>query len=287
MPTKKKLIDDVIEIATRFNPTDDSRLSDRWISYKIDQIRAQLIVRNYRNDETVDFAWLSQPFFIELYKTNTADDPKLMYCNCVVSKTTIPPVISLSNPNANNQDVGIASLISACGKFGYYPRLMNLWNFPSEHTFSKLRFYARYNTTLYVNKDVQRLRLSPILLYPEDGFIINTQPVANGSIQNGVQYIVKFGNVTYNGNTYYGDDNTKNTFTGTATTTYTGTGKVYLYSNVSAFEETDDYPVGGEMAREIVIEILTKEFAIEENAINDYLNDNQDDQKQVKGIPQK
>lgn len=287
MPTKKQLIQDVKDLATRFGQTDDSRLSDRWISYKLDHIRAEKIIRNYKTEETVDFAWYSQPFFIDFYKVNIADDPNLMYCCCEISKTTIPPVISLTNPNSTNQDVGIHSLFSACGKYAYYPRPVNMWaNLPAEHTFSKFNWYARYNTTLYVKGTPTRLRLAPILLYPEDGFLINTQPVASGNIVSGTQYIVKFGNVTYNGITYYGDDNTKNTFTGAAATTYVGSGKVYLYNTVSDFEATDPYPIGGEMAREIVIEILTKEFMIEENAVADFKNDSIDDQKQVKAPTQ-
>lgn len=281
--TKKELIDDVLMIASDFVPTDDSRLSERWISYKIDHIRAEKIIRNYNVNENVDFAWLSPPFYISLYKINEADNAATFYSNCEMSKCEIPPVISLTNPQDSNQDVGIYALMSSDGKFAYYPRALQMIQMiPAEHAMKKFRYYARYNTTLYVTGIVDRLRLSPILLYPEDGYLTNSAPVASGSLVSGTTYIVKFGNVVYNSVQYLGNDPTRNTFTATATATYTGSGKVYLYNQVEAFEETDPYPVGGEMAREIVLEILTKEFAIEQSMLGDYENDNTDDFRKKK-----
>lgn len=283
MPTKKQMIDDFALLAQRFVPTDDSRLSDRWISYKIDEVRAEKIIQKYEDKETIDYAWLSPPFYINLYLINTADNASKFYSNCEMSKCEIPPVISLTNPNNTNQDVGIFALMSSCGKYSYYPRpLQMLQNIPSEHIRSKFKYYARYNTTLYVTGNVSQLRLSPILLYPEDGYLTNSAPVASGSLVSGTKYIVKFGSIIYNGNQYFGNNPTQNTFTANATATYSGTGKVYLYNQVEAFEETDPYPVGGEMAREIILEILMKEFQIEESEITDFNNNNSDDQRKLK-----
>jgi len=276
MPIKKSIVDKIQLIAQRFVQKDDDPTPDRLISNMIDDVRAQLIIRNYKNEETVDFAWLSQPFYVDFYKITVGDDPNDTFCNCNMMKAEIPPVISLTNPNANNQDVGIFSLFSACGKYAYYPRpLQMLQNIPKDHTFSKFKYYARYNTVIYATGEATKLRLSPILLYPEDGFVINSAPITSGSIVSGTVYIVKFGTVVYNTVTYYAND----TFTGASATTFTGTGKVYLQSQVTAFEETTDYPVGGEMEREIVLEILTKEFGIEESMISELKNDNSDDQK--------
>ncbi len=282
--TKKSIVDKIFLIASRFNTPDDARLSDRLISNLIDTIRAQLIVEKYRLTETVDFAWLNVPFYIDFYKINVTDDPTMSFCNCDMMKSEIPPVISLTNYNASNQDVGVYSLFSACGKYAYFPRpLQMLQNIPSENTLSKFKYYARYNTTIYATGTATKLRFSPILLYPEDGFVINSAPVLTGSIVSGTVYIVKFGTVVYNAVTYYAND----TFTGTSATAFTGTGKVYLQDQVTAFEETTDYPVGGDMEREIVLEILTKEFQIEESMISELNNDNKDDQKTQKQSMQK
>ena len=284
MSTKKSITDFISLIAQRFLETDDTRLSDRWISRAIDNCRAQLIVEKYRLTETVDFAWLSQPFYIDFYKINVADDPTMSFCNCDMMKTEIPPVISLTNYNASNQDVGIYALFSACGKYAYYPRpLQLLQNIPKENTLSKFKYYARYNTVIYATGLATKLRLSPILLYPEDGYAINSAPITSGNLVSGTVYIVKFGSIFYNSVTYYAND----TFTATSTATFTGVGKVYLNSQVTAFEETTDYPVGGDMEREIILEILTKEFQIEESMISELKNDNQDDQRTQKQPMQK
>lgn len=284
MSTKKSITDFISLIAQRFLETDDTRLSDRWISRAIDNCRAQLIVEKYRLTETVDFAWLSQPFYIDFYKINVADDPTMSFCNCDMMKTEIPPVISLTNYNASNQDVGIYALFSACGKYAYYPRpLQLLQNIPKENTLSKFKYYARYNTVIYATGLATKLRLSPILLYPEDGYVINSAPITSGNLVSGTVYIVKFGSIFYNSVTYYAND----TFTATSTATFTGVGKVYLNSQVTAFEETTDYPVGGDMEREIILEILTKEFQIEESMISELKNDNQDDQRTQKQPMQK
>lgn len=278
MPTKKQIIDDFMMIANKFVPTDDSRLSERWASYKIDHIRAQLIMADYKESERVDFNWVSPPFYIYPYLINAADDPTIFYSNSEMSKCELPQIITLTNIHNTNQDVGIVSLTTACGKFSYYPRFLNLISsIPSEHPRSKFKYYARNNTTLYVTGRVDKLRLTPILLYPEDGFITNSAPIASGALVSGTKYIVKFGSVVYNSTTYYGDDPTKNTFVANATATFTGSGKVYLYSQVEAFEETDPYPIGGDMARMIILELLTKEFALEEQQLTDYYNDSVDD----------
>lgn len=280
MATKKSLIDEIQLITQRFVPKDDNRLSDRFLSELIDQIRAQLIIRNYNITETVDFAWLSLPFYIDFYKITVADDPTVTFCNCDMMKSEIPPIISISNPTSSNQDVGVFSLFSACGKYGYYPRALQfLQTIPSDSPLSKFKYYARYNTVIYATGDATRLRLSPILLYPEDGYVINSAPITSGNIVNGTDYIVKFGSIFYNSTQYLANQ----TFTGTATATFTGTGKVYLYDQVEAFEKTTDYPVGGEMAREIVLEILTKEFQIQDSMIQDIKNDNTDAERQAKG----
>jgi len=278
MPTKKALIDEIQLIAQRFVQSDDSRIPDRLISRLIDNTRAQLIVEKYRLTETIDYAWRSQPFYIDFYKIESTDDPNMAFCNCQMMKTEIPPVISLTNYNASNQDVGCI-LYSACGKYEYFPNSLELINkIPKGNTLGLFKYYCRYNTTLYATGTATKLRLSPILLYPEDGYLINSEPVLSGSIVSGTDYIVKFGTVVYNTVTYYAND----TFTGASATTFTGTGKVYLQNQVSAFEETSVYPVGGDMDREIMLEILTKEFQIEESMISELKNDSIDDQRTQK-----
>lgn len=281
--TKKSIKDKIFLIASRFQTPDDSNIPDRLLSNLIDTVRAVLIVEKYRLTETVDYAWRSQPFYVDFYKIEATDDPNISFCNCTMMKTETPPVISLTNYTTSNQDVAFI-LYSACGKYEYFPNSLELINkIPKENTLSKFKYYCRYNTTTYATGEATKLRLSPILLYPEDGFLIQSAPITSGNLVSGTVYIVKFGTVVYNLVTYYAND----TFTANSTTTFTGTGKVYLQSQVTAFEETSTYPVGGDMEREIVLEILTKEFQIEESMISELKNDNIDDQRTQKQPMQK
>jgi hypothetical protein len=40
---KKTIVDDIMNIMSKFSQNDDSRLDPDWLSYKIDQVRAELI----------------------------------------------------------------------------------------------------------------------------------------------------------------------------------------------------------------------------------------------------
>jgi hypothetical protein len=276
--TKKGLIDDIQILLTKFSMTDEGRIDEDYLSYKIDQIRAQLIVAKFDKELEVDPTWLQDIGIVTFNKTNFPDDATLTSCQCAISKAFIPQVVSLSAGNGS-QDIGLYGVLSSCGKTRYYPYELAKWSYlPSEHTRNKFHYYSRVNTALYVNKVVSGLRLMAVLQNPEDGFISNSTPIASGSIVTSTVYIVKFGQVIYNGATYQNGD----TFTGTAATTFfTSNGLVYLNSAKTAFEDTDAYPVSGDMARQIVIEICTKEFQIEKQAIVDLQNDSRDDaQKQ-------
>jgi hypothetical protein len=272
--TKKNIIDSIRSLATRFSVTDESRLDEDWLSYKIDQVCAQLKVAQYAQTGILDQSWLTDLGIVDVYKVNISDDINVSFCKCNVGKFEIPQTISFISKDGN-LDLGIYYLISACGKSQYFPQRLSMWSYvPTDHTRSLFKYYWRINTSVYINDDrVQKIRPVLFLLHPEDGKFINSANVVSGSLVSGTSYIVKFGQIVYNG-TPYADGST---FTATATTTFTGTGKVYLASQARDYRETDAYPASGEMARMIEIEILTKEFGLERQAIVDVRNDSKDD----------
>jgi len=272
--TKKSIIDDLSIILTKFSETDDSRLDDDYLSYKIDDVRAVLITERYKENKEMDSSWLQDLGLVSFNKVNYADDSSVIGCDCPISKAFIPQVLSLSLGNGN-QDLGLYNVLSSCGKTGYYPYELSKWRMLTTGTErSKFHYYSRVNNALYVNKVVDKLRILAVLRNPEDGFVKSSLPIASGSIVSGTVYIVKFGQVIYSGTTYQPND----TFTGTsATNFFTSTGLVYLYSEARAFIDTDPYPISADMSRQIVIEILTKEFQIEKQAVIDIINDSKDD----------
>src|SRR6185369_10654679 len=171
MASKKNILDSLNNILTRFHITDEFRVKPRWLNYKIDQVRAQLIVAQYAQTGVIDHTWLSSPMKLTMYKTNWADDNSVS-CGCDVSKTTIPQTISLISRDGN-LDLGIFRLTSLCGKTQYTFRRNYQWTqTPPESTYSLFKYYDRFNTVLFTNNpDVQELLLVPILLNPEDGVL--------------------------------------------------------------------------------------------------------------------
>lgn len=277
--TKKNIIDSIVIILTRFGVTDDSRLDDDWLSYKIDQVRAELIVAQYKQTNIIDPSWLSDLGLIVFHRVNRADDNSIS-CDCDISKTFIPQFISLMNKDGS-LDLGIWSVISPCGKTRYNYKRESMWGYePAEHTNSLFGSYARINTSLYVNRIVEKLRIVGVLLDPEDGYLINSAPITSGNLVLNVVYLVKFGQIIYNGIVYKAGQ----TFSAvvpvggtTPITTFVGSGNVYLNSQIASYRDIDPYPASGDMIRMIELEILTKEFGIERQVVTDVRNDSKDD----------
>jgi hypothetical protein len=270
--TLKNVVDSILNILTKFGLTDDSRYSSTWMEYKIYQVRAELIIAEYNTTGILNQDWMSDIGLLTFYKVTRADNNSVS-CDCDISKTTIPQTIALKTRDGNT-DLGIFSLSSACGKYQYYPRPMYRWqNTPPEHTNSLFNWYYRINTELYVSNNPTTLRMIGLLLNPLEGKIMNSAPVANGSIVSGTVYLVKYNQIIYDGVVYAPDE----TFTGTLATTYGGSGIVYLNAQVQSYKDTDPFPAPGDMIRKIELEILTKEFAIEAQAVIDIRNDGVDD----------
>lgn len=279
--TKKRIMGSIINVLSRFGLTDDSRLAtiNNWLSYKINQVRAQLIIKSYNEDQIVDRTWLTDLSLQTLHSVNLADDPHITFCCGDVSKVFIPNVVSLRSGYDSNVDLGLFSVISARGTKEYTLFPMTTWRIiPKEHIRSKFNYYDRVNTALYINKKVTSLRILAVLENPEDGYIIQSEPIASGSLVNGTVYVVVGSQIVYNATVYQAND----TFTATATTTYAGNGKVYLNDQLQEITNNQPYPVSADMARMIELEILTKEFGLEAQQVTDVINDSVDDQQQVK-----
>lgn len=271
--TPKAIVDSVMLMLSKFQLSKDSRFNEDWIYYKLCQIGADLKIKQYTSsNRSIDYTWLSAPITLNFYRVNRAEDINIT-CNCDISKTTIPQTISLPSADGN-MDLGIFSLNSMCGTKIYTLNRMTQWTYmPKESTFSLFSYYDRRNTDLYVNNIVDKLQFTGMLLDPTEGNLINSAPISSGSLVNGIVYAVKFGQIIYNNVVYAANS----TLTANATATFTGNGTVYLNSQVRAFRETDPYPASGEMIRQMELEILTKEFGIESNEINDVRNDSVDD----------
>jgi hypothetical protein len=277
MPTKKQLIDDVLILHERFSRSDDSRVDEAWVGYKIEQARVSEILKEYNITKVIDQNWLVDFGIYNLTKVNFSDDPIVDFCACDIMKAEIPEVINLTYLGDGNLDLGL-KVISACGKTTYTAYPIEAWRMiPKEHVRSMFHYYQRFGTTIYVNKLINNLRFFGIPATTEGLMIKKTLPVISGGIKSGYSYTVKgtTGLVVYDGVNYLPNE----TFTGTATTTFTASGNSQVfYTNYEVeMTENDPYPVSAHLARQIVISILTTEFQIEKQQVVDVLNDSADD----------
>ena len=277
MPTKKQIIDDILILAERFSRSDESRVDESWVGYKVEQARVSEILKEYNVTGVIDQNWLLDFGIYNLTKVNIADDPIIDFCNCDVMKAEIPEIINLTALGDGNLDLGL-KVISACGKTNYTAYPLEMWKqIPAEHIRAKFPYYQRFGTIVYVNKLVNNLRFFGIPATTEGLMIKKTLPVISGSVKSGYSYTVKgtTGIVTYDGINYLPNA----TFTGTAITTFTASGNSQVfYTNYEVeMTENDPYPVSAHLARQIVISILTTEFQIEKQQVTDLLNDSADD----------
>lgn len=279
MPTKKQIVDDILILAERFSRTDDSRIDETWVGFKVEQARVSEILKEYNITGVIDQNWLVDFGIHTLTKVNFADDASVDFCACDIMKFEIPETINLTSLGDGNLDLGL-KIISACGKTNYTCYPLEMWRMiPKEHTRSKFPYFARIGTRIgYVNKMVSNLRFFGIPATIDGLMLKRTLPVISGSIKTGVVYMVKgtTGIVNYNGVNYLPND----TFTGIVSiTTFTasGTSQVFYNDYEVEFTENDPYPVSAHLARQIVISILSTELQIEKQQVVDVLNDSADD----------
>ncbi len=278
--TKNRIVSILQNILTDFQISDETQSTDfNILSDLIDKVRAQMIVADYDENGIVRQEWLSDLGIVEFHRVNFPDDPNVTYCDCDISKAFVPKVISFTG-EGGNPDIGFKAIMSVCGKWKYYPKAIELWkDIPAEHPFSLFKFYSRIDTAMYVNKQVEGLRIIAVLETPEDGYIINSEPVTSGNLVAGTEYIVKYKQITYNFITIP----INGTFIAQAgLTTYAGTGTVYVADQLVQLSRNQPYPVSMNMARQIILELLTKEFRIAAGEIPDVLNDSENDETKAK-----
>lgn len=274
--TGREITYTIIDILTRHGYTDDSRLDEDQINFMRDNARAQLINLEFDKTKIIDPAWIQDLGFVQLSPVDFNDDSTIPYCECILSKVTLPDTIDLRSPNSGT-DSGI-KVISSCGKNQFYPYFIELLQgIPKEHTRNKFHYYFMVGNALYLNKKMDKVRVLAVLLNPSGANNINTEYILSGNLVVGTSYTVYESQIVHNSLGY----NAGQTFTA-VNTNYTGTGKVKTTSRTSVYTEDSSYPVQGAMARQIILEVLTKEFAIEESKITDVKNSSADDEAERK-----
>jgi len=277
MPTRKQIADDIIILHTRFSESDESRIDEDYLAFKIEQTRVSEIIKEYNVTGVIDQNWLVDFGIYNMTKVNFSDDPNVTFCACDITKAQIPSTMNLIPLGEGNLDLGL-KVMSACGKTHYTQYALEFWrDVPKEHTRSKFPYYQRFGNMIYVNKLVNNLRFIGIPETTEGLMLKKTLPVISGSLKSGIVYMVKgtTGMVTYNTVNYLPND----TFTATSTSTFTASGSSQVFYNDYEVEmtENDPYPVSAHLARQIVISILATELNLEKQQVADKINDSVDD----------
>lgn len=274
--TGREITYTIIDILTRFGYTDDSRLEPENINFMRDNARVQMIKQEFDRTKVVDPSWLQDLGFVLTTPVNFNDDDTIPYCECILSKVTIPGTIDLRSPHTNT-DSGL-KVISSCGTRMFYPQNLELLQYtPKEHPKNKFYYYVPIGSSLFLNKRVDKIRVVGVFEKPSDINEVTTEYVMSGDLVVGQSYVVKKAQIVHNGLGY----NVGQTFTA-VNATYTGNGYVVSSSRTKAYTEDSPYPIQGDMARQLILDILTKEFLIEESKITDVKNSSADDEQERK-----
>jgi hypothetical protein len=274
--TGREITYTIIDLLTRFGYTDDSRLDPENINFMRDNVRNYLITQKFNMTGTIESTWLQDLGFVQTTPVNFNDDSSIPFCECILSKVTLPDNLALVNPRTGVDES--VKVISSCGTRQFYPyKIELLREIPKEHIRNKFYYFVSVGNARYFNKQMNKVRPIMVLNRPSDANIINTEYVLSGNLVVGTSYTVYDAQVVHDGLGY----NVGQSFTA-VNSTYTGQGKVKTTSRTSAYTEDSPYPCQGDMARQIILEILTKEFLIEESKIVDIKNSSADDEQERK-----
>lgn len=261
-------------ILTKSGYTDDSRLDEDYIGYKVDEYRAIGIRQTFSRHPVIEPIWVQDLLLTDTTPVNTSDDDSVAICRCEMSKVTLPPIVSLSAQASNTNDVGVVDILSGCGTYNHFYRpIHQLQLLTSDDPTDKFHYYWKIMNTYYFRYKEKKIRPMLILERPLDGFINDNEYKTVLTV--GLVYEVVEGQVVHNSLAYQKGQ----TFTA-VTTSFTGNGKVKLNNRKRQMTGNDPYPMSHTMTEMVVLSILTKEYQIEKQQIADIRNDGQDPVKE-------
>jgi hypothetical protein len=268
-----EIVWDIITILTKSNITNDERFGEAIISSKINNYRAQKIIRDWNANKHINPVYL-QDFGVD--NVNSADDPAISHTSLCFGKVTLPPVVTFYDSSLF--DKGVWRVASSSKQKRYAPVTMDklmLMIALNDWTLNHYHYYLRIGNALYLYPYVNQVNYVLVCENPFDGYVFRTEKIYSGELINGENYTVESGSIIYNGTNYsFGA-----TFTANAVGIFTGTGVVKFTTKKRRLTWDDEYPVSREIAQEIIIDILTKDYNIERQQVADITNDAMDEMK--------
>lgn len=278
---RKDLIWDAKIILEAAGITDESKVDEDYIGFKIDQKRAKEIRDTFKRNPVIEPVWVQDYGVFPLTPVNKAEDKTISVCECKFAKAVLPPVVSITDPMGNIPDLGVYSIRSVCGTYEFhYQNITKLALLhPDNAVLSAFRYFTRVGNSYYLTPEVQKARALLILERPLDGYVLDNAYILSGSLVNGTTYEVTSGQITYNSVKYYNGSS----FVATSTTTFTGNGKVQLFTQKRAMTNSDEYPMSSTMAEVVLMKLFTEDYGIQEKRITDIKNDSQEQMRVLHG----
>lgn len=278
--TRLELIYDAKIILEAGAITDESRVDEDYIGFKIDQKRSKEIRDTYKRNPGIEPIWLQDFGIFDLTPVSRAEDKTISICDCKFSKYVLPPVVSINDPMANIFDIGTYSVRSSCGMYEYHYMNVAKLSLLHEGSIQKLfKYYTKVGNALLLTPEAQKARAILILENPLDGYVLDNSYILSGSLVSGTVYEVSTGQITYNAVKYQKGQ----IFTATSTAIFTGLGKIQLNNQKRRMTNDDEYPMSSTMAEVVLMKIFTEDYGIEAQKVADISNDSQDQFKFLKG----
>ena len=253
---------------------DDTRVKDSYLIHKIINydclLKEQMVLQGIPIPEQC-FSRLPKR---EVHEVTTGDHPDITVSSIKLGKVDYPKLI-------NVPDLDKALRVTSSSRQAQlyrttFPYLMHLIR-SNDSRLQLFHYYVPYGTGLYIYRFLPELDIMALLEDPTDAYQVYSELFSVDQLQVGIEYVVLTGAVTEMIGTVPTVYKKFDSFICQADYTYSGDGKVQKESAIHQITLQDDYPITRAMAQQIVIQILTRDYQIEKQAIPDIYNDAMDD----------
>jgi hypothetical protein len=272
--TLEQIINDIRVILRA--TTDDSRLVDSHLLRKILNYRSIFVVESFLQTGSMNTNWVQRLGNKTLTPVSSSDNPNIPEGTVKFGKVTLPNVIPVG------PERGIYRISDTQRQKQVYivtwPMLMHMIS-GLDARLNLFRYYVNIGNEYYVYPFTNEIDIMLILDNPLDGYSFSTERIQLADVLDGIEYFIISGSVKeVNGGitTIYSKNSS---FTASEMALYSGDGKIRKYDQVVSETYNKEFPVDSFMAQRIVLEILTKDFAIERQNVSDVVNDSQDQVK--------
>ena len=253
---------------------DDTRIKDSYLIHKIINYNCLMTEQMIAQGISIPEQCYSRLPRRIVHEVTSADHPDIVHSSIKLGKVDLPKLI-------NVQDIDKVLRVNSTSRQMQiyrttFPFLMHMIR-ANDSRLQLFHYYVPYGLGLYIYRFLPELDIMALLEDPTEAFDVSSEMMGISELVNGTEYVVMTGAVNETVGavitTYKRFDN----FTYDTTKVYTGDAKIIKEDSVHQISLQDDFPITRSMAQQIVIQILTRDYQIEKQAIPDIYNDAMDD----------